>query len=128
MKQTPGHSVLPVCTCQIFLLADRVKFLIAARCYILPWFVLQISIKRWKLIQMASGHHHNFGHSWWTPRLLFDCFTTCKSVAATCAFHLSRSHGDCWGTMDLETLSLHLILSSTSLRALQNLNPVHRKK
>ena len=79
-------------------------------------------------MKQTPGHSGLPGHSWSTPRLLFDCFTTCKSVAATCAFHLSRSHGDRWGTMDLETLALHLILSSTSLRVLQNLNPVHRKK
>ena len=40
-------------------------------------------------------------------------------------WHLSRSHSDRWGTMDLATLSLHLILFSASLTALQNFNPVH---
>ena len=44
---------------------------------------------------------------------------------APCTLHLFRSHSDRWGTMELETLSLHLILFSASLRALQNFNPVH---
>ena len=39
--------------------------------------------------------------------------------------HLSSSHGDRWGTTDLATLSLYLILFSDSLSASQNFNPVH---
>ena len=34
-------------------------------------------------------------------------------------------YGDRWGATDIATLSLHLILFSASLRALQNFNPVH---
>ena len=37
--------------------------------------------------------------------------------------HLSRSHCDRWGTTDIATLSLRLILFSASLRASQNFNP-----
>ena len=39
--------------------------------------------------------------------------------------HLSHSNGDRWGATDITTLSLHLILFSASLRALQNFNPVY---
>ena len=39
--------------------------------------------------------------------------------------HLLCSHGDLWGATGQATLSLHLILFSASLEALQNLNPVH---
>ena len=39
--------------------------------------------------------------------------------------HLLCSHGDRWGATDKATLSLHLILFSASLKALQKLNPVH---
>ena len=41
------------------------------------------------------------------------------------ALHLSRSYGDCWGATDIAILSVHLILFSASLRALQNVNPVN---
>ena len=44
-------------------------------------------------------------------------------LPVTC--YLSHSHGDRWGATDIATLSLHLILFSASLRALQNFNPVH---
>ena len=44
---------------------------------------------------------------------------------APCTLHLSRSHSDRWGSTDLATLSLHLILFSASLRALHNFKPVH---
>ena len=39
--------------------------------------------------------------------------------------HLSSSHGDRWGTTDLATLSLYLILFLDSLSVSQNFNPVH---
>ena len=44
---------------------------------------------------------------------------------APCTLHLSHSHDDRWGATDIVTPSLHLILFSASLRALQNFNPVH---
>ena len=51
----------------------------------------------------------------------------CKSVKhfAPCTLHLSHSQVDRWGATDIVTPSLHLILFSASLRALQNFNPVH---
>ena len=50
---------------------------------------------------------------------------SCRSLY--CTLHLSRSRGDRWGATDIATLSLHLILFSASLRALQNLSPAHSK-
>ena len=46
-------------------------------------------------------------------------------MKGACTLHLSRCHGDRWGSTDIATLSLHLILFSASLRMLRNFNPVH---
>ena len=48
-----------------------------------------------------------------------------STTIVQCTLHLSRSHSDRWGAMDLATISIHLILFSDSLRASQNFNPVH---
>ena len=40
---------------------------------------------------------------------------------------LSCSHGGHWSATNLATLSLHLILFSASLKALENFSPVHSK-
>ena len=52
----------------------------------------------------------------------FSLFHTKTWTTGTLHLHLyiSHSHGDCWGTMNLATLSLPLILFSASLRVLQN--------
>ena len=44
------------------------------------------------------------------------------SCTCTCTYPLGN---DRWGTTDVAALSLHFILSSTSLTAWQNFNPVH---
>ena len=45
-------------------------------------------------------------------------------LLAPCTYPVVMVH-DRWGATGIATLSLHLILLSASLRALQNFNPVH---
>ena len=61
---------------------------------------------------------------------LFLLCKTCEMFHNLCYFSCSCTStypivNDRWGTTDIATLSLHLILFSASLTALQNFNPVH---
>ena len=61
---------------------------------------------------------------------LFLLCKTCEMFHNLCYFSCSCTStypivNDRWGTTDIATLSLHLILFSASLTAFQNFNPVH---
>ena len=76
---------------------------------------------------MLKAHFMNLHTKVYRPSGLASTGRKVERIAdlAPCTLHLSCSHGDRWGATDIATLSLHLILFSASLRALQNFNPVY---
>ena len=64
------------------------------------------------------AHRLSVGHHIKSIILRYDI------LLAPCTYPVVMVH-DRWGATGIATLSLHLILLSASLRALQNFNPVH---